>query len=358
MAQNFADLGADIIQLDDGWYERACWGDWTANSQFPKGMDGMGKTITDLGLRYGKWYSPTIFRPQSQLFKNHFEYNIDYDGKIKKSFGGGSNDELVVDKGAFYPLDLSNPDVQDLISKWFSQSVEEEGASYFKLDFLIRSLVRSGNNNEDIIFYPKGDYCVAEYNKAMQLIRDAVGDDVFLLACGAPMGESIGIFDAIRVSSDITQGGKNAYWDVFKNNIRTIILRSYFHNQVFINDPDAALVRACADKHDKSMTLSEDEVKLWLSTVALSGGSSLINEDMTDVLATREQLYKQILPVMGKPAYPLDFFELPGPSVIHCDVTPSDEKASLVGLYNFDDKRKDKQAPLKALGFENALVVD
>ncbi len=358
MSENYKHLGADIIQLDDGWYERQCWGDWTANDKFPEGMDGMGKLINDLGLRYGKWYSPTIFRPQSKLFKKHFDYNVMYDGKIKKSFGGGSNDELVVDEGAFYPLDISNPEVRKLIASWFSKSVNEEGASYFKLDFLIRSLVRSGSNNEDIIFYPNGDYCIAEYNKTMRAIREAVGDDVFLLACGAPMGESIGICDAIRVSSDITQGVKTPYWDTFKNNIRTIILRSYFHNQTFVNDPDAALVRACVDKHDKNMHLTEDEVKLWLSTIALSGGSSLINEEMTDLLGTREHLYKQILPVMGKPAYPLDCFELPAPTVIQCDVTQNGEKASLVGVYNFEDKRQDKQVPMKELGYENALVMD
>ena len=88
-------------------------------------------------------------------------------------------------------------------------------------------------------------------------------------------------------------------------------------------------------EHD-DMTLSDDEAKLWVSTIALSRGSALINEEMGELPAEREQLYRHILPVMGKPAYPLYFFQEQGPSIIHCNVEQNNQKASLVGIYNFE----------------------
>ena len=43
----------------------------------------------------------------------------------------------------------------------------------------------------------------AAYRAACRRIRAAVGDDTYLLACGAPIIESIGVFDGIRVGPDV-----------------------------------------------------------------------------------------------------------------------------------------------------------
>ena len=48
-------------------------------------------------------------------------------------------------------------------------------------------------------------FCTRErvYRDAVEVIRSAVGDDVYLLACGAPIVPSIGVFDAIRIGPDV-----------------------------------------------------------------------------------------------------------------------------------------------------------
>ena len=54
------------------------------------------------------------------------------------------------------------------------------------------------------------------YRRAIEVIREAAGDDVYLLACGAPVIPSIGVFDGIRVGPDVAP-----YWD---NEDRTVHL--------------------------------------------------------------------------------------------------------------------------------------
>jgi alpha-galactosidase len=41
------------------------------------------------------------------------------------------------------------------------------------------------------------------YRDAVELVRRAAGDAVYLLACGAPIIPSIGVFDGIRVGPDV-----------------------------------------------------------------------------------------------------------------------------------------------------------
>ena len=40
------------------------------------------------------------------------------------------------------------------------------------------------------------------YRSGIELIREAIGEDAYLLGCGAPLLPSSGLFDAMRVSPD------------------------------------------------------------------------------------------------------------------------------------------------------------
>jgi len=364
MSDHFENSGANIFQLDGGWEKS--WGDWvTLEANFRGGIGNLSKKLSVMGLTLGLWYAPTMFRPNSDLFHSHFDYNVFYNGKLKKSFGGSNQENFTgVDSNAFYTLDLANPKVEKYIYNIFHTAVNDYKSKYFKLDFLVCSLIRQADKlrGDKLIEYPDGDYSVAVYRKAMMNIRRAVGSSVFLNACGAPIGESVGIFDGSRISPDIIWGkgvpDAPNWWTIFKDNIRNIILRSYFHNKFFVNDPDALVLRDYNNGND-FVKLNYNQAKLWATALGMSGGTIFINEDMNKLSQERKKLFEQILPVWGKAAHPLDFFEQPYPTVTHINVNNQSTPTQLVAIYNLTDSVMNKSVSLKKLGLgKNVIAVD
>jgi hypothetical protein len=364
ISENCEKSGANIFQLDDGWYGKS-WGDWKPlNSEFGN-MRVFSDKLSMMGLSLGLWYAPTIFRPNSDLFHDHFDYNVFYNGNVKKSFGGNGDDNFTaVDTTAFYALDLANPKVEKYIYHLFRTAVKDYKVNYFKLDFLICSLIRQTNNeiNNKLIKYPDGDYSVAVYRKAMMNIRKAVGNSIFLNACGAPIGESIGIFDGCRISPDIIWGKDIPdalnWWSIFKDNIRNIILRSYFHNNFFVNDPDALVLRDYNNGND-FVKMNNNQAILWATAIGMSGGTVFINEDMNKLSGERLKIFEQILPIWGKTAYPLDFFEQPYPTVTHININNQSTPSQLVAVYNLTDSLVNKSISLKKLGLcKDVIALD
>ncbi len=362
MAKGFEKQGADIFQLDAGWYGKS-WGDWIPlKTKFKQGIAKFSERLEKVGLKLGLWYAPTMFEPQSDLFHNHFDYNIFYNGKIKKSFGGTINGNITgIDSSAFYPLDLSNPEVNKYIYNLFNTAVNKYKSKYFKLDFLVCSLLRQADKSmsDNLITFPKGDYSVAVYRKTMMTIRKAVGDSIFLNACGAPIGESVGIFNGSRISPDIIweKGVKDApaWWTIFKDDARNIFLRSYFNNKFFVNDPDALVIRDYNNGSDY-VKLSDNQAKFWATVVGMSGGTIFLNENMNKLSAKRKRIYEQVLPVWGKAAHPLDFFEQPYPTVTHIEVNDAAVPTQIVAIYNFTDSTINKSISLRKLGLGNNII--
>jgi len=61
LAKPAADLGIQLVVLDDGWFgernnDRCCLGDWNLNrNKFPSGLASLANQINDLGLSFGIW---------------------------------------------------------------------------------------------------------------------------------------------------------------------------------------------------------------------------------------------------------------------------------------------------------------
>jgi alpha-galactosidase len=273
---------------------------------------------------------------------------------LKEAFniGGGEQDGKV----PVYPLDISNPAVLDYLKSVFKYAVEHYNVKYLKLDFLVRSLMRS-NEKEDIITYP-GEYCAAVYRNFIREIRSVVGDEVFILGCGAPIGECIGIMDAMRISPDITWGegteGHPGYWNLIRWNTGNVLLRSFYHRKVFLNDPDGLVLRDYKLDGDDFCS-TPDEARVWATTVALSGGAIILNEDLLRLSRDRLELFKEIIPPFGEAAKPLDFFEQPLPSTSYISLKGTQTVSRIIAVYNWEDKTVDRSIELGRLGISRRV---
>lgn len=223
-------LGYGTIQIDDGWEKTI--GDWRANEKFSRGIADLASRIHDHGMKAGLWISPFIAMPDAPVVQKYPELFLhDEDGNLALAgFNWGRN---------YYGLDLSLP----MAHEWLAHTMSEIagwGIDMFKLDFLYAGAIAaqrsSGMDREQA------------YRLGLETIRDAVGDEVYLLGSGAVMNASLGVLDGVRVGPDTAP-----YWDNTErikdptgpsvlNAIRNSLSRTWLYPLIDV-DPDVAFFR-------------------------------------------------------------------------------------------------------------------
>lgn len=232
--EKLGDLPFDVFQLDDGW--QVSIGDWQANQKFPSGMAALAKKIRATGRRAGLWLAPLLATPTSSIYRDHQDWLLkDADGKLV-SAGFNFGEQL-------YALDTSHPEALAFLAETIQQ-VRAWGYDYLKLDFLYAGAL-PGKRHVDLARE-------SAYRHGLNVIREAMGADAYLLACGAPIVPSLGLCDAIRIGPDVAN-----YWDKdrdsrllynqttpgVQNGLRTSLNRLWLKALVH-SDPDVAYFRS------------------------------------------------------------------------------------------------------------------
>ena len=225
------DAGFDVLQIDDGW-ERAV-GDWYAGKDFPDGMEAMARRIRQAGMTPGLWVSPFIALDSAPVVREHPEYFIgDTDGRpAVVGYNWGQ---------PYFGIDTTHPGAL----QWVRDTIREVvgwGYGYLKLDFLYAAAF-AGCRHSD---------CGREaaYRLGIEAVREAAGEDVYIVGSGAVVAPTLGVFDAIRVGPDTAP-----YWDVsdrdrdpsgpgLRNALRNSVARLWLRPVVGV-DPDVAFGRS------------------------------------------------------------------------------------------------------------------
>ncbi|CAM2958937.1 glycoside hydrolase family 36 protein [Actinomyces slackii] len=243
-----ARLGVDTLQIDDGW-QRAV-GDWLPGERFPQGMAATAASITEAGMRPGLWIAPFITLPDSQAAREHPEMLVRaLDGAPALAGSNWGTD--------YHALDMTHPRAQEHVRQTIARAVHEWGFTYLKLDFInaaaIPGLRHQQADREQV------------YRQALHLVREAAGEDAFLLGSGALIMPSIGILDAVRVGPDVAPMWENYASDDLSdakayNALHAGINRLWL-GQVIGVDPDVVFFR-----HHRN--LLDDTQMQWLQDLA------------------------------------------------------------------------------------------
>ncbi len=275
----------DLIQIDE-CYEAAL-GDWTIpNQRFGDGrLDALAARIEGLGMTPGIWTAPFLASRSSKVATAHPEWlaRTRTGRTVKTSFnpiGWG---------GWGLALDTTNPAFLDHLRSTYSE-LTEKGWTYHKIDFLYAAAIparRSGSGR-----WTRAESLV----KGLEAVREGIGNSSYLLACGCPLAQAVGIADAMRVSPDTaalwTAGPMRipGYPDVTpstRSALRMTLLRSPLHRRLFVNDPDCLLLRP------RKTLLTPRERRIASSVAAGTGGLLLVSDDLSTYGETEWALFEE-----------------------------------------------------------------
>jgi alpha-galactosidase len=223
VVENLAAIGecglpVDVVQIDDGWQSGI--GDWTSLSGRFTSLPRLVDRIRATGRRAGIWVAPFIAGSGSDLARDHPDWLVG---------DAGSNWDQDV-----HGVDLTHPAAREYLWGAF-RALADAGFDYFKLDFLYGGTAPGRRHDPDVT-------AVAAYRSGLELVRDAVGPDAYLVGCGAPILPSVGLVDAMRVSPDTfhvdAQDGSRG----LRGEMATTA-RAWQHGRFWVNDPDCVVMR-------------------------------------------------------------------------------------------------------------------
>ncbi|MHA1971436.1 MAG: glycoside hydrolase family 36 protein [Candidatus Hodarchaeales archaeon] len=324
-------LPVEMIQLDDGYFTKV--GDFTSfNEKFSDGLSEFVVRVHAQGKDAGLWIAPFFATETSDLFKEHPDWFLS--SEVEQPIPVCYNWNEIE-----YALDLTKTEVQQHIRDLINTIVNTWGFDFIKIDFVYAASVFGS------LYQEQGLTRAQVYRKGLRIIKDAMGEDKYLLGCGAPLGPSVGIVDAMRVSED-TKGvwitdTDPIYGDpCLKYALLSSIYRSFLHNHFWTNDPDCLIVR----NYENSLT--EDEIKLQLTVFALTAGQLLVSEDMTKLSKDRLHLALKVMPPYNESAIPIDalFESYPSLYTLFCESRFGSRL--LVAVINWEDEPVTKEVNL------------
>jgi alpha-galactosidase len=129
LAEKAASIGVDRFVMDDGWFgqrkdDHAGLGDWYVNSEkFPHGLKPLIDKVHSLGMDFGLWVEPEMINPDSDLYRKHPEWVLNFPGRPRSE----SRNQLV--------LNLARPDVRDYVEGFLDKILTENDIAFFKWDY-------------------------------------------------------------------------------------------------------------------------------------------------------------------------------------------------------------------------------
>jgi len=129
LAEKAASIGVDRFVMDDGWFgqrknDHAGLGDWYVNAEkFPHGLKPLIDKVHALGMDFGLWVEPEMVNPDSDLYRKHPDWVLNFPGRPRSE----SRNQLV--------LNLARSDVRDYVEGFLDKLLTENNIAFLKWDY-------------------------------------------------------------------------------------------------------------------------------------------------------------------------------------------------------------------------------
>ncbi len=129
LAEKAASFGVERFVMDDGWFgqrmtDHAGLGDWYVNPQkFPHGLKPLIDKVHSLGMDFGLWVEPEMVNPNSDLYRKHPDWVLNFTGRPRTE----GRTQLV--------LNLARPDVREYVLGFLDKLLNENDIAFLKWDY-------------------------------------------------------------------------------------------------------------------------------------------------------------------------------------------------------------------------------
>ncbi len=332
----------DYIQIDAGYATAP--GDWlSVNTQWPGGLKIAFDLIKSYGYKPGIWIAPFVVGNNSKLYIEHPDYVLfDLSGKpvIEKKFYEWNKPWPNFDT-EYYILDTSNPGAMEYIIGIF-KSLKEQGALLFKTDFMLWGMVDSTKVKR----YCEGKTSVEYFRELIVNIRNAIGEESYLLGCIAPFLPFVSVADGMRIAGDVVSSYETSHVKMLASKF---IGANYFNHIYWENDPDVFIIR------DFDTNLKPFEARAMAIFQAFTGGITGTSDPLFKSSEKLIEFFKFLTPQkIVKPYYP--FFEENRDEIVACI---SENKKHIVMVFNPGDTKIMRKYTLKRLlDIEKAYIIE
>ncbi|MDO4569256.1 MAG: NPCBM/NEW2 domain-containing protein [Planctomycetia bacterium] len=355
-AKKLVPYGMNFFQIDDKWQCGASRNGPNKNfmahrpdGPYPNGMKPTAETLNQCGLTAGLWFMPFSGNYNDPYYADKQDWfvksAIDYPTPGEKNTRRYNN--VSQKKNAPYEtfwggtaLDFTNPAVVDYVQREVDQIANDWGYKYFKIDgtwvaMAIEQLyVNDAYLPDDIglqIFHDPSLTNVEVFRKALKLVRDTAGDEVFIMSCNISqnmrsMGGAYGLVDAMRVGPDNGSTWKGICAGPIRGSARY-----FFNGRVWWNDPDPVYVR-------DSIPLSH--ARLSTTWAAMSGQLFAFSDWLPDLSDERVEVLRRTLQNhKSLNVRPVDLFESPLANIwlLSEDATADSPERNIVAIFNWSD---------------------
>jgi hypothetical protein len=329
LTQHLKAVGYDYFHIDSG-YEYAPGEFTTANAaRFPRGVRALVRELDGLGLRVSLWTAPFYVGERSWVYEHHRDWLVHNARgqpiRIMRKKKAQEGQDIFV-------LDTTHPGAQQYLRSTYRR-LKEWGIRHFKFDFMDDTAIEG--------YYHRPDTTALEAQRlGLEIIREAVGDDVLLDKDGSPMLNPVGLVDEGRISQDTA----HIFWSE-REAASGIAARYYMHRNFFVSDPDAFTISRQVVGPRVRAPLTVDEAKVSIVLAAVSGGMFEIGDDLPTLgsdpqrlaLLTNPNLLQMIR--LGRASKPLDLM-----SYRTADEQPSifllreDARQAMLAVFNWTEQ--------------------
>ena len=324
---------------------------------FPGGPQRLVHELGRLNFKLGFWCAP--FWMSSKLASET--------EKFRDAFLLKEGKPLVVQHsllGQMYVLDPTHPKTLGFLREVFD-TYRKWGVRYFMIDFLNAvSGTTPGTHIPDGYYDRRLIPGPEAYRRGLQVIREAAGDETYLLGSTGPTLLNANLFPANRVGTDYGEGlplsgsGKGFYPGTFVINradywtshraASEALAGNYFtHRKLYIADSGNVMTV------DKPVPLADAQITATL--FGINGSPVMLGDDIARMSQERLELIKQVFPRLPECARPLDLFEKPEPAwpeKFHLKVRREWDEWDLVAVFNYRTTPLEEEIAFKRLGLD------
>ncbi len=335
------------------------WLNWNY-THFPSGPEALARTLRELGMTWGLWTG--YFHVSADLADVVEElrdaFQKDEAGQPRATRRGWSHGDYSgrppEERPHLYLLDPTHPKTLAFLKTVFA-TYRAWGARYFMTDYLGPGMLA---DQAPAAHYDRSLIAGVEtLRRAMAAVREAAGPDTYLLASTSPTVHCAGLVDGVRTGNDFGEGRYITRYSPASYVINNpghgrgvgIALQNqasawYTHRVLYLNDSGNVLAV------DKPIPLNE--ARIHAAVHALSGGPTMLGDDIDRLDEERLRLIKVTLPRPREVAFPADLFDAAFPDpprVFLRSVRTAWGEFSVVALYNLGSAPLPMAVPLASL---------